>query len=125
MRIVFKFVRIVLTPVMLLSEKLTTPKGIKRSGAAQADVNVACQQLALFQFTACPFCIRVRKEIARLNLPITKLDAQHDEQHRAALATGGGRIKVPCLRINQSNGEQQWLYESRDIIQYLQQRFAG
>jgi glutaredoxin len=125
MRIVFKVVRIVLTPFMLLSEKLTTPKGIKRSGVAQADVNVACQQLALFQFSACPFCIKVRKEIARLNLPIAKIDAQHNEQNRAALAAGGGRVKVPCLRINQSNGEQQWLYESRDIIQYLQQRFAG
>jgi glutaredoxin len=105
MRIVFKVVRIVLTPVMLMSEKLTTPKGIKRSGAAQADVNVACQQLALFQFTACPFCIKVRKEMARLNLPISKMDAQNDTQNRAELASGGGKIKVPCLRINHSNGE--------------------
>lgn len=124
MRFVFKLIRLILTPFMLLAEKLTTPKGVARDQATQAKVDAECQQLALYEFKACPFCIKVRKEMARLSLNIKKCDAQNNQAHRQALAEGGGRIKVPCLRINQENGEVQWLYESNDIIAYLQQRFA-
>ncbi|HEX5792593.1 MAG TPA: glutathione S-transferase N-terminal domain-containing protein [Rheinheimera sp.] len=125
MRILFKVIRLILTPVLLLSEKLSTPKGIKRCGVAQADVNAACQQLQLYQFTACPFCIKVRKELARLNLPVQKRDAQHDQAHRQQLASEGGRVKVPCLRIEREPGKVQWLYESAEIIKYLNSRFSS
>ncbi|MGI5309860.1 glutathione S-transferase N-terminal domain-containing protein [Rheinheimera sp. WS51] len=125
MRFVFKFIRLILTPFMLLSEKLTTPKGIERDLASQAKVDADCQQLALYEFKACPFCIKVRKEMARLSLNIKKCDAQNNQTHRQALAGGGGRVKVPCLRISDNNGDVQWLYESNDIIAYLQQRFAN
>lgn len=123
-RYFFRGVRAVLTPIMLISETLTTPKPMQRSDAGQAQVNKDCQQLALYQFKACPFCIKVRKEMRRLNLPIEVRDAQLDPEHRQALADGGGRVKVPCLRIESDNGSQ-WMYESNDIIGYLQQRFAA
>ncbi|CAM3817802.1 glutathione S-transferase N-terminal domain-containing protein [Rheinheimera salexigens] len=125
MRFVFKLIRMILTPFMLLAEKLTTPKGISRSMEAQTQVNADCSKLALYEFKACPFCIKVRKEMARLNLSIIKYDAQNNQTHRQALQAGGGRIKVPCLRITQDNGDIQWMYESKDIITYLQQRFAA
>ena len=35
------------------------------------------------------------------------------------LATFGGKYQVPCLRITQENNEDNWLYESDDIILYL------
>ena len=50
--------------------------------------------------------------------------AKHDGEHRQALEQQGGRIKVPCLRIEE-NGQSTWLYESKAIIAYLDQRFAG
>ncbi|MDT4882527.1 hypothetical protein FQZ97_1184810 [compost metagenome] len=59
----------------------------------------------------------------RLNLPIALRDAKNDETHRDALLAGGGKIKVPCLRIEE-NGESRWMYESNDIIRYLESRFA-
>ena len=124
MRLFFRLIRLILTPFMLLAEKLTTPKALVRPPAEQADVNAACQQLALYQFSACPFCIKVRKEIARLGLNISKRDAQHNQQYRNELQSGGGKTKVPCLRIETATGDVQWLYESADIIAYLQQRFA-
>ncbi len=119
----FKLLRLVLTPFMLLSEKISTPKSISRTAEAQAAVDKASQNLALYQFRACPFCIKVRKEIARLGLNIETRDAQHDPQHRADLEAGGGRIKVPCLRIRQEDGGDQWLYESDDIKAWLRERF--
>ena len=122
-RLFFRLVRLILTPVMLLAEKLTTPKALVRTAAEQAAVDAACSQLALYQFSACPFCIKVRKQMARLGLNIVRRDAQHNQQHRNELETAGGKIKVPCLRIESGDGEVQWLYESADIIAYLQQRF--
>ncbi len=122
-RYFFRTLRLVLTPFMLLSEKLSTPKAAARSTEEQAEVDRVCQELALYQFSACPFCIKVRKEIARLGLNIETRDAQHDGEHRAALEAGGGRIKVPCLLIKHDQRQPEWLYESDAIKAWLQSRF--
>ncbi|MDL0431025.1 glutaredoxin [Marinobacter sp. TBZ242] len=122
-RYFFRGLRLILTPFMLLSEKISTPRSISRSPEEQARVDAACKDLALYQFSACPFCIKVRKEMARLGLNIETRDAQHNDSHRAALAEGGGRIKVPCLLISGGKGNEQWLYESEDIRSWLRQQF--
>lgn len=122
-RYFFRTLRLILTPFMLISEKLSTPKGVKRAPEEQAKVDSACQDLALYQFTACPFCIKVRKEIARLGLNIETRNAQHDDEHRSELEAGGGRVKVPCLLIRQENGDNTWLYESDAIKLWLQRQF--
>lgn len=122
-RYFFRTLRMVLTPFMLLSEKLSTPEGMTRTPEQQALADEASKDLALYQFRACPFCIKVRKEIARLNLNIETRDAQHNPEHRAALEAGGGRVKVPCLKIQQDDGSERWLYESAEIKAWLQERF--
>ncbi len=125
-RYFFRFVRLLLAPIMLISETLTTPKPMQRSAEGQREVDAACQQLALYQFRTCPFCIKVRKHIRKLNLPIELRDAQQVQQHRDALLSGGGKIKVPCLRIasGQDENDVEWMYESDAIIDYLSKRFA-
>ena len=123
-RLFFKTLRIVLGPFMLLGEWLTRPAGIVRAPAAQAQVNQACRELALYEFRTCPFCIKVRQEMRRLSLDIERRDAQHPGPHRDALTAGGGRAMVPCLRIAAADGSAQWLYESGAIIAYLRDRFA-
>jgi len=123
-RFFFRTLRLLLTPFMLLGEKLSTPKGMERPAEAQQRVDQECRSLALYQFRACPFCMKVRKEISRLSLNIELRDAQHDPEHREALLQGGGKIQTPCLKITDEQGNSQWMYESGDIIQYLQQRFA-
>ena len=122
-RYFFRTLRLVLTPFMLLSEKLSTPESVTRSAEEQARADEASKNLALYQFKACPFCIKVRKEIAWLGLNIETRDAQHDPEHRAALEAGGGQIKVPCLKIHQEDGSDRWLYESDEIKAWLQERF--
>lgn len=122
-RYFFRTLRLILTPFMLISEKISTPKSVERSPQEQARVDSACENLALYQFSACPFCIKVRKEMARLGLNIETRDAQHNERHRESLAAGGGRVKVPCLLMREDNGQERWLYESDDIKSWLQQQF--
>ncbi|CAM3317700.1 glutaredoxin family protein [Halomonas lysinitropha] len=123
-RTFFRGLRLVLAPVMLISEKLSTPQAIERSPEEQARVDEACQNLALYQFRTCPFCIKVRKEIARLGLNIEVRDAQLDPDHRRELQEGGGRVKVPCLKIIHDDGVTEWLYESEDINAWLHRRFG-
>lgn len=94
-----------------------------RDDDAQSAVDDAASGLALYQFRSCPFCIRVRKELARLGVTVELRDAQNDPEHRAALAAGGGRVKVPCLRIAHDDGTDEWLYESADINAWLRKRF--
>lgn len=123
-RYFFRGVRLILAPVMLISEKLSTPQSVERSPEEQAEVDKACESLALYQFRTCPFCIKVRKEMARLGLNIERRDAQLDPAHKKALQEGGGRVKVPCLKITHNDGRDEWLYESDDIIAYLHRRFG-
>lgn len=123
-RTFFRGLRLVLAPVVLIAEKLSTPQAIERSEEEQARVDEACQSLALYQFRTCPFCVKVRKEIARLGLKIEVRDAQLHPEHRRELAEGGGRIKVPCLKIAQDDGSEEWLYESDAINAWLHRRFG-
>ncbi len=118
-RIFFRTLRRIIGPVMLLIDKLTTPKGVKHPFEKQQRLNQATQDIALYQFKTCPFCMKVRREIKRQSLNIELRDAQHDEHHREQLLNGGGQIKVPCLKIKNTDGEHHWVYESNEVIQYL------
>ena len=124
-RLFFRSIRVLLIPVMYLFEFVTTPKGVVRAEVAQQEVNRQCKNLVLYQFKTCPFCIKVRREIKRLSLPIELRDAQKNPQHHEELLQGGGQIKVPCLRISDEQGNVQWMYESAEINQYLHHRFAS
>lgn len=122
-RTFFRGVRLVLGPFMLLWERLSRPAGMVRPPEAQAEVERQCRDLALYQFPTCPFCIKTRRELRRLSLPIELRDARNDAVHRATLEREGGQWKVPCLRIVE-DGVVRWLYESDAVIAYLYRRFA-
>lgn len=102
----------------------TRGKGLKRSAADQAAVDAELKNLALYQFTACPFCIKTRRAIHKLGLKIETRDAMNNAKARSELEQHGGKVKVPCLRISNEGEEDTWMYESGDIIAYLQKRFG-
>ena len=124
-RYFFRALRAVLTPFLLLGDKLTTPKSMEREPAEQVRVDAQTKDLALYQFPACPFCIKSRRAIRRLGLNIELRNTQHQGEHREALLEDGGKIQVPCLRIVHPDGRVEWMYESVDIIRYLEDRFRG
>jgi glutaredoxin len=123
-RLFFRTLRLVLAPLMLIWEFVTTPSGVVRAPVVQSQIDAECRNLALYQFKTCPFCLKVRREMRRLSLNIELLDAQHSEANRAALLQGGGKVMTPCLKITDAQGKVEWMYESALIIQYLQKRFA-
>ncbi|MCW8899113.1 MAG: glutathione S-transferase N-terminal domain-containing protein [Gammaproteobacteria bacterium] len=121
----FKTLRIIIGPIMLFIDKITTPRGIKRPAAEQEKIDLEVRNLALYQFKTCPFCIKVKRNNKRLSLNIETRDAQHNPTYREELLKGGGQIKVPCLKIVDDKGNDQWMYESDEIMKYLQDRFAA
>ena len=120
----FKLVRAIAGPVLLLWEWIAAPKGIVRAESDQQAVDEATRSLAIYQFRTCPFCIKTRQAMRRLSLTIELRDAQNDPQHRQALLEGGGEVKVPCMRITDESGEVTWMYESSQIIDWLDKRFG-
>ncbi|MBJ7262770.1 MAG: glutaredoxin [Burkholderiaceae bacterium] len=119
-----KALRVGLGQLIVLGDALTRPRPQQRSAQGQAEVEREAAALALYQFQACPFCVKTRRAMHRLNVPVALRDAKHDPRAREELQTGGGRVKVPCLRIEEA-GATRWMYESNDIIAYLEGRFAS
>jgi len=120
----FKTAQYIIGPIILLLDKLFPPRGMVRTPEEQQQVDASSNELVLYQFKMCPFCVKARRAIKRLSLNIETRDALREEPSRKELLAGGGQIKVPCLRIADDQGNATWMYESSDIITYLQGRFA-
>ncbi|AVX01301.1 glutaredoxin family protein [Vibrio vulnificus] len=117
-----QLIRWFLGKLILLVDTLFSPKGLKRSPEAQNKVDEQATRYALYQFAACPFCVKVRRAMKRQSVTIELRDAKNDAQYRHELEQGGGKIKVPCLRIEE-NGQTRWMYESSDIVAYIEKTF--
>ncbi len=74
-------------------------------------------KLSLYYSPWCPFCIRVLNTIKKMSVDVDLRDTGSRE-HSSALKKGGGKTQVPCLLVEKA-GEEKWLYESGDIIQFL------
>ena len=116
-------VRAILGALILLLNWLFTPKSIKREANEQAAIDNQTSKLALYQYAACPFCVKVRRAMKRSALNIETRDAKRNEKFKEELMKGAGKLKVPCLRIEEDNGDVSWMFESSDIIDYLEGRF--
>ncbi|MCG9697068.1 glutathione S-transferase N-terminal domain-containing protein [Shewanella sp. Isolate11] len=115
-------VRWLLGRIILLLNAIFAPKKRQRPVTEQVKVDEQTRSLQLYQYAACPFCVKVRRTMRRQGLNINLIDAKQTE-HQQTLVEQGGRAMVPCLRIEE-DGQVKWMYESSDIINYLNQRFA-
>jgi glutaredoxin len=117
-------IRLILGKLILLFNSLFTPRGIKRDPELQAQIDQQTASLKLYQYEACPFCVKVRRAMKRQSLNIEARDVKRSDTAREELLTGGGDLKVPCLRISDGERGHQWIYESSDIINYLETTFV-
>lgn len=81
------------------------------------------ENLQLYHFNTCPFCIRVRMAMKLMGVSVESKNIHSNSKYKDELVTGGGKQQVPCLRIEE-NENVRWLYESDDIIKYLKQQSA-
>lgn len=82
------------------------------------------QHMSLYAYPSCPFCRRVAKAIEDLGLEIEYRNIHQDRQAYQDLLSARGRGTVPVLRVDQPDGEAQWMPESADIVQYLYREFG-
>ena len=118
-----KTLRVGLGQLIVFGDAVTRPRPQQRSAQGRAQVAKEAAGLSLYQFHACPFCVKTRRALHRLDVQVTLHDAKKSPM-RERLLEGGGKVKVPCLHIEEA-GQSRWLYESKEIIAYLEQRFAG
>ena len=123
MKLLIKLIRNLLGGMIAFIDIISRGPKRKRSAQAQQQIETELEKLSLFQFFACPFCIKTRRAMYKLNLPIVKRNASQGSPYREELLQGGGKIQTPCLRIEKEEGVE-WLYDSSEIIQYLEKRFA-
>lgn len=76
-------------------------------------------KLALYVTPFCGYCRYVMSAIQQLGLDVELRNVAADQQDLEDLFNARGRTTVPVLRINTEDGEQ-WMPESRDIVQYLE-----
>ncbi|MEK9658265.1 MAG: glutaredoxin domain-containing protein [bacterium] len=120
-----RVIRYLLGQLIVGIDALMPVQKIKRSDIEQEKANQQAKNMQLYQFHLCPFCVRVRREIRRLNINIELKDAKKSPKDRDALLSGGGKIKVPCLRIEDSKNTTTWMYESKEINAYLKKVFQS
>ena len=118
-----KFVRWFLGRLILAIDFLTRPKPIVREKNEQDTIDALTATMSLYQFNACPFCVKVRRQLRKHSLNIELRDAKNNVAFKNELTKEGGRHKVPCLRIENGTQNVKWLYESKDIISFLQAEF--
>ena len=79
--------------------------------------------MSLYQFKACPFCVKVRRKLRKYSLNIELKDAKNNNLNRNNLKTLRRKIKssLPKNRLLKMifNG---WV-ESKEIINYLETEF--
>jgi glutaredoxin len=118
-------IRLILGKLILFLDWVFTPRSITRNPAQQALIDGQTASLTLYQYQACPFCVKVRRAMKRQGLKIETRDVKRNDAAREELLAGGGDLKVPCLRIGEGERGAQWMYESKDIIGYLEGRFLA
>jgi glutaredoxin len=114
-----KLIRFIVGRIILFLDFLTRPSPVIRSREDQDSVDAAVTGLSLYQFKACPFCVKVRRHMRRRSIKIDLKDAKTDLLIKEELIREGGKHKVPCLRIAEDNKEVQWLYSSDEICRFL------
>ena len=125
MGFIFKPIRWVLGQIIIFIDWVTRPKPLQRSAEEQAEVDSQTKNMALYHFQMCPFCVKTRRQIRRLGLNIENRDARNDPKWNQELIDEGGKYQVPCLKITKDDGSVEWMYESSEINQYLDERYAG
>jgi glutaredoxin len=113
-----KIIRWILGKIILILDFITRPKKINREQEQQIKIDKFFRNHSIYQFYTCPFCVKIRRYIRKNSLNIELRDAKDNKYFRAELKKYGGKIQVPCLRIEKDNNVE-WVYESKDIVNYF------
>jgi glutaredoxin 3 len=79
--------------------------------------------LELYQKEGCPYCQKVRAKMTELDLDYICRNVRDGDSKKAALLTKlGGEVQVPFLIDTDNNVA---MYESDDIVKYLEKNYSS
>jgi|TARA_B110000444_G_scaffold192312_1_gene182194 glutaredoxin len=113
-------IRWILGSLILFLNWVFSPKSITRNSVLQNEIDQQFAGYTLFHYPACPFCVKVRRVMKKYNLSLKLVDPRNCETGMQDLMEGGGILKVPCLKIQNSDEAITWMYESSSIISFLE-----
>lgn len=112
-------IRWIIGRIILFFDFIFSPKKPQLTPEQQQVLNQQTQGLSLYQLPACPFCVKVRRAMKRNGIVLPLKNINQSTQANTELVELGGKRKVPCLRIETGDNGVKWLYESSDIVAYL------
>jgi len=124
MKYVFRLIRWPLGQMIIFLDWVTRPAIPVFPPEKRLELDATTSNFKLYQFNQCPFCVKTRRTIRRLGLNIETRDARNDPQWNSELVNQGGKYQVPCLRVEKEDGSMEWIYNSDNIIGFLEQRFG-
>ncbi|WP_410483297.1 glutaredoxin family protein [Teredinibacter sp. KSP-S5-2] len=76
-------------------------------------------QFSLYYRPTCFFCVRVLQQLPNIAIGIKTLNISEDREALLELREKGGKQQVPALKYFNERGEETWMYESLDILNFL------
>jgi len=122
--LIFKPIHLLLGSIILLVDRVTRPRPVKRAPEQQQKIDHETSKMALYHYPMCPFCVGTRRQMYRLGLNIDLRDPRVDDKWMSELVEQGGKKQVPCLRVEKDDGSVEFMYESSDINDYLERRYS-
>lgn len=80
------------------------------------------RRMHLYYCRSCPSSIAIKRHCERIGLRVVEKDVVRVNAYRNELLNGGGEPRVPCLRVQDEQGDR-WLYSPDAIRSYLKNRF--
>lgn len=114
-----RIIRFILGRIILFLDWITSPNPKKITSSEKERIDCFTRGMIMYEFKACPFCVRVRRFMKKNNISVDIKDARRNLSYADELISGGGKLQVPCLYISKDGNNPQWLYESKDIIDFF------
>ena len=96
---------------------------MSRSPSELQSLSRETRGMALYYHQLSPKCIKTRRLVEQLNIPLEFRDIRKCQVHRDDLLSGMGEFKVPCLKIA-DDGKIAWLDDHDSILSYLMEKFG-
>jgi len=119
-----KTIKKIIGSILAAINDKTLPQKGHRSAEIQKKVLKEISSFSIYEFSTCPYCMRVRRALHRLNLPIELRNIKQNNKFRIELIEQGGKVQVPCLKIENHGEPDKWMYESKEIVRFLESKFS-